>query len=123
MKKLLLVSVCLAGCATGDPTLQVGYPGGTNNKPQPGVGKFPGRLSAAEFPSARAIAPRLLVEGPMTAGIDVCVRPSGDTALVRLQQSSGDRRFDDAILADVQGWKYQPTDHVACEQATINYVP
>jgi TonB family protein len=123
MKIALLVSVCLAACATGEPTLQVGFPGGTVNKPRTDVPKFPGRVSAAEFPSARAIAPRLLVEGPMTAGVDVCVRPSGDTALVRLRHSSGDRRFDAAILEDVQAWKYEPGDHVACEQATINYAP
>lgn len=123
MKRAMLLSVCLAACATGEPTLQVGYPGGTNNKPSQAIPKFPGRVSAAEFPSARRIAPRLLVEGPMTAGIDVCVRPSGDTALVRLRHSSGDKRFDAAVLEDVQTWKYEPTDHLACEQATINYVP
>jgi TonB family protein len=123
MMKAILLSVALTACATGGPTLQTGYPGGTENKPHPLAPKFPGRVSAAEFPSARRLAPRLFVEGAMTAAIDVCVRPSGETAVVRLRHSSGDPRFDSAILDDVRSWRYQPGPELACEQATINYAP
>ena len=123
MMRALLLSVVLSACATGGPTTQTGW-GGTNvTKPHPPSPAFPTRLSAAEFPSARRIAPRLLVEGAMSAAIDVCVRPSGDTASVRLRQSSGDPRFDTAILDDVRSWKYAAGSALACEQATINYEP
>jgi TonB family protein len=117
------MSLVLAGCATGGPTLQTGFGGPSTNKPHPATPAFPSRISAAEFPSARRIAPRLLVEGAMTAAIDVCVRPSGDTASVRLRESSGDVRFDTAVLEDVRTWKYEAGSELACEQATIHYVP
>lgn len=123
MMRAVLMSVVLAACATGGPTLQTGFGGPATNKPHPTAPSFPSRISAAEFPSARRIAPRLLVEGAMTAAIDLCVRPSGETASVRLRQSSGDARFDTAILDDVRAWKYEPGTALACEQATINYVP
>jgi TonB family protein len=120
MKSAVLLSVILGACATGEPIGQVEAP---RARPTQDAQKVPHRRTAAEFPSARRIAPRLLVEGPMTAAVDLCVRPNGDTALVRLRESSGDRNFDRAILEDVQQWKYEPSDHVSCEQATINYVP
>ncbi len=122
MKRAVLLSVLLAACATGDPVMQVGWGGGAQGKPQ-AKPVFPTRLSTAELPSARKIAPRLLVEGPLSAAVDLCVQPSGDTSLVRLRESSGDRRFDEAVLEDVRGWKYERSDALSCEQATIQFVP
>lgn len=124
MNKAILLSIVLGACATGEPTMQVGYGGGaTTSKPRQGPPSFPTRISQADMPSARRIAPRLLIEGPMSAGIDLCVAPTGDTSVVRLRESSGDKGFDQAVLADARLWKYEPTGERSCEQATINYVP
>jgi len=122
MKKAILLSIALLGCATGDPTYQVGYGGGASNKPRTAPA-FPNRISKAEIPSARTIAPRLFLEGEMTTGLNICVDPNGSTAMVSLRQSSGDKRFDDAVVADARTWTYEPTGETSCEQAKVDYVP
>jgi TonB family protein len=122
MTKAVLLSIALCACATGDPTMQVGYGGGGGNKPRQAP-TFPTRISKAEIPSARTIAPRLLLESEMTAGLNICVDPKGSTAMVSLRESSGDKRFDDAVVADARSWTYEPTGETSCEKATINYVP
>ena len=122
MNKAILLSIALCACATGDPTYQVGYGGGATNKPRQAP-TFPNRLSKAEIPSARTLAPRLLVEGEMSTGLNICVDPNGSTAMVSLRQSSGDKRFDEAVVADARTWTYAPTGETSCEQAKIDYVP
>jgi hypothetical protein len=88
---------------------------------------FPSRVSAADLPSVRAIASRINATGPLSAGLDVCVAPSGDTASVDLRRSSGERQFDNALIADVAAWRYEAAAmvhaHQRCEQTTVTFVP
>jgi TonB family protein len=71
------------------------------------------------------VSPRLVESEPLTAALDVCVAPDGDTSRVLVRRSSGDDRFDDALVRDVGTWRYAATEStaMACEQATITYVP
>ena len=117
----------LVGCATGEPVSE------RPRTPQTAAhfervidnAAVPTRRSTPELPTVRAASPRFLAAGPLSARIEVCVGQSGDTASVKLAASSGDRSYDQAILDDVARWRYEPLRNagLACEQATVTYVP
>lgn len=127
MSKTYIVLVGLAACASGEPVSQVARATLAVAPTSAIVSQFPSRRSVPELPRARALPARALGDNPLTARLEVCVSPHGDTASVRLQGSSGDRVFDDAIVDDVAAWRYAPfaapANAIACEHTTVTFVP
>jgi TonB family protein len=113
------LSLCFVVMLTGC----VGLP--ATATPSSATDAFPTRVSGTDLPSVRAVSERLVASEPLTADVDLCVTPEGDTSRVLLRRSSGDEMFDGALLRDVNTWRYAPTarDRMKCEQATITYVP
>ena len=121
LKSILLASV--AACATGAPIEAVSSPADHADA------GFPTRRSLPELPRARDALVRASPDRALSAGVELCVMATGDTASVRLRRSSGDRGFDEAVLSDAARWRYDAfspqtgADGLACEQATITYMP
>jgi TonB family protein len=123
MIRTLLLTVGLAACATGAPL------------DQPSAPSYEGQLhlldSSADLPTRRVRlalpTAREMVHSArrLVSRVDLCVTPTGDTQNVNLRVSSGDRLFDEAVVADVTRLQYRPRTgaSVTCEQATITYTP
>jgi hypothetical protein len=96
--------------------------------PAPAItAQFPARRSTPELRRARALPTWAVGQSPLSAQLDVCVSPRGDTASVEVRGSSGDRVVDDAIAEDVSEWRYEPfvapAHTVACRRTTVTLVP
>jgi hypothetical protein len=86
---------------------------------------FPVRRGAPELPSANALA-EWWRGRELTAHVELCVAPTGDTVHVGLMQSSGERKYDEAVVRDVEQWSYEPFAQgsgTVCEPASITYLP
>lgn len=85
------------------------------------------RRGAAELPSAHALDAYWRSHEPLTAHVQLCVAPGGETVHVRLAQSSGDRTYDDAVVRDAATWSYEPfatsSGSPVCEPASVTYLP
>jgi hypothetical protein len=127
MLKTLFLSIGVVACATGSPITQTPARAKPVAKPRAVPVAFPARRTVPELPSARALSPRLMASGPLSAQLELCVSPDGETASVALRSSSGDRAFDDMVIGDASQWRYEPFNaaatQLACENATITLVP
>jgi hypothetical protein len=91
-------------------------------------GTFPVRLGEPDLPSANAIADWWHSRHDrLTARVELCVAPSGETVAVRLASSSGEPKYDEAVLIDAARWRYVPSTATSsgsiCEPATVTYLP
>jgi len=123
MIRALLLSAGLAACATGAPLNQPSSPSYDGQLNLLDSSKdLPARRVRLELPTARQMvhSARRLV-----SRVDLCVTPTGDTENVNLRASSGDRLFDEAVVADVERMRYRPRTgaNTTCEQAIITYTP
>lgn len=127
MLKLAVLLAGLVACASGEPVSQVPRTPVIAVTAPAVVAQFPARRSNPELRRARALPARGLGENALTANLEVCVSPRGETASVAVRKSSGDHVLDDALVDDVSEWRYEPfqaPDHsVACRQTTVTYVP
>ena len=139
MTKLAILAVVLSACATGRTTTSGGLVAERDNTPSARVHlEFPGQAdTAAVFPTA--IAPALPsvdrigreVRGTLgeiaSAQIDLCVSPAGKVTKAALVQGSSFSDFDQALLRDVEGWRFAsmpgPASLQTCERAKISYRP
>src|SRR5262249_17484487 len=111
--KFAVAFVVLAACAAGHPLpVSASAPGA-----------FPSRSSTPDLPTVRSMSARWVAMEALSARVSVCVTPVGETALVRLERSSGDSVFDAAIVEDVGRWRYEPAPATMCERATVTFVP
>jgi hypothetical protein len=87
---------------------------------------FPARLDEPALPSADALAGWWRMHDHLTAKVELCVAPSGKTMHVRLLGSSGEEKYDEAVVYDVARWRYEPFTSEAsspvCEPATVTYL-
>jgi TonB family protein len=123
MMRTLLLSAGLVACATGAPLSQTRAP---QNEAQVRLldtsSDMPTRRVRLELPTTREMAHS---SRKLVSRVELCVTPGGDTETVRLRQSSGDRLFDEAVMADVTRLQYRPRagSDVTCEQAIVTYTP
>jgi TonB family protein len=123
MLRPIILSVALAACATGSPLNQTSTPAYqsrlslVDSSPT-----LPQRRVRLELPTSREMARS---SSQLSASVELCVSPGGETETVRLTNSSGDRVFDNAVIADVNRLQYRPLagSSLACEHATITYMP
>jgi TonB family protein len=145
--KIIIAAALLSGCAstsvpglssssspTGIPRI-LAHPATTvietpnRTDPAEAAPWFPERMSDLVLPSARPLNGWLRDTGHDTlrASLRLCVAPDGSTASVDLEDSSGVPAFDDAALADVKAWRYQPfpaPEHLrTCKPITLVYSP
>ncbi len=123
MTRTLMLSVGLVACASGAPLNQTQVPAYQAQLRLVDTStEMPARRVRLELPTAREMAHS---SRPLVSRVELCVTPSGDTDTVRLRRSSGDRLFDDAVVADVTRLQYRPRagSDVTCEQAIITYTP
>jgi TonB family protein len=130
----LLTTSTVAGCATGRT-----FVAERDNAPHARVHlEFTGSTdTAAVFPAA--IDPALPsvdrigreVRGTLgdaaSAQIDLCVSPAGNVTKASLVQGSSFGDFDQALLQDVNAWRFAampgPATVQTCERARITYRP
>ena len=125
--KLAILCTALVACANGIPTSQQST---LRPPPKPAAApvktqQFPTRKSAPALPTADALHTGWRGGDAISAGLELCVAPSGETSAVALRRSSGDELFDRAVVRDASRWSYQPfaADTSVCEPATVTYVP
>ena len=123
MMRTLLLSAGLVACATGAPLSQTkARQDQAQLRLVDASTDMPARRVRLELPTTREMAhsSRRLV-----SRVELCVTPGGDTETVRLRQSSGDKLFDEAVVADVTRLQYRPRagGDVTCEQAIVTYTP
>jgi TonB family protein len=113
------LGLCLAACTS------YAVPAPSSARVIPTATGFPPRISLPDLPTTRELSSFRPPMGPITTRLGVCVTASGETKSVELRRSSGDRAFDRAIVHDVAAWRYQPLEAgaLACEQATVTFVP
>jgi hypothetical protein len=130
--KHLLICLGATACASVSPIPDVSSHAPTHSRvlthlDAPSHG-FPARQGAPELPSADSISDWWHVRyDHLTARVELCVAPSGETAAVRLRSSSGEPKYDEAVLIDAARWRYEPftttASEAVCEPATVTYVP
>jgi hypothetical protein len=127
MSKLAVLLAGLMACASGDPVSQIQTPHPVAAIAPAIVAQFPVRRSTPELRRAHALPSRALGDNPLTAQLQVCVSPHGETASVAIRGSSGDHIFDNAVVDDISEWRYEPfaapDNSVACRLTTVTSVP
>lgn len=122
---LTSITLSLVACTrvpdpTGPPRLPpasallaaVELPAGLEAATQVEHRQFPALRGPARMPAVDAIVSQLWAGDVMAARVHVCVQPNG-TAWPRLLASSGDHRFDRALLESVAAWRYRPYSGLA----------
>ena len=138
MNKLILVALItsssVAGCATGR-----GFVTDNDSAPHARI-----RLELAGSSDTAAVFPQAIdpsvpsvdrigreVRGTLGnaahAQLDLCVSPAGNVTRATLVQGSGFAEFDQALLRDVDTWRFStmagPATLQTCERAKITYHP
>jgi TonB family protein len=87
---------------------------------------FPARATPARLARAEQVRAQL-GRVAIATRVVLCVDARGAIGELRVDESSGNPRFDAAVLADVSAWRYAPfaaPDRVrVCEPMTIEYAP
>jgi TonB family protein len=82
-----------------------------------------------QLPTADRLARLIDAQLGEQASVDVrfCVTPAGRVASAKLERSSRLQLFDDAVMTDLQAWRFAaqpgPATLKTCESATIVYRP
>jgi hypothetical protein len=85
------------------------------------------RRGDPELPSAVALSEWWRARGELTAHVQLCVAPTGETVHVHLAVGSGERKYDEAVLTDAARWTYEPftakSSSPVCEPANVTFLP
>jgi TonB family protein len=85
--------------------------------------RFPARTSKVALPAADRLATEIVREhnGVVTSKVHMCVASDGAVDSVALMSSSGLGAYDDAVVAAVSSWEYQPATARACRALSVSY--
>jgi TonB family protein len=130
--KLVIPSLLLVACATGEASTDHGPQSPTSLGQPTSVGllaagrEFPA-VKNPRLPSADLLSNKIREETGDVASADIrlCVAPNGHVNDIRLVRSSASNMYDRAVVKDVASWQFRegpdPADLPACEIATITY--
>ena len=135
MRNILLISLTLSACATtGLPSTSID-PMAPRARIELDFGAAPTDEAHLvvpvaldpKLPSVDRIASQLRVElgDQASATLHVCIAPAGHVTSASITQSSSSPAFDDALIHDITGWRFQPlpgpTGLKSCRNATVVY--
>ena len=63
------------------------------------------------------------IREPLTAHVGLCLAPNGEVTGVALLASSGEPRYDAAVIHDVRQWQLVAPGRALCARKAITYVP
>lgn len=131
MKSILFtIAVGASACASLSPIPSVSSSSHVRVACMPRIGEparaFPERVEEPALPSADALKEWWRRYDHLTAHVELCVAPSGKTVHVRLTGTSGEEKYDEAVVRDAARWRYEPfrteDSSPICEPATVTYL-